>query len=264
MRAARNSASRPPAIRQCARAGVICGWRGRRRGLHQHSGERLRQYGFHGDSRTWSSRSTAAPPSPFPTSICRAEMPVFPDSRSGGRPSKNTQRRVCRQSGPAGGRPGGHVRRHHSHHRLQQQHLFPREPRQQRRARGHRLWHQRCGIHCGLDRDNGNSATPSIPAAGPPSRALSFAGLTYGTDGQTITISAADATGDSANATITLGNDSPGREGRSIDETIGAINAQLQRSGSDPATDRGRQGERGRRGAHWFSEHTAFVPGNRG
>jgi flagellin len=60
---------------------------------------------------------------------------------------------------------------------------------------------------------------------------LSFAGLAYGNDGQSITISAADATGALQTATITLRNNSNGREGRDIDEAIDAINARLQQSG---------------------------------
>jgi flagellin len=60
---------------------------------------------------------------------------------------------------------------------------------------------------------------------------LSFAGLAYGNDGQTVTVSAADPTGTQQTATITLRNNGLGREGRSIDEAIAAINAQLQQSG---------------------------------
>jgi flagellin len=60
---------------------------------------------------------------------------------------------------------------------------------------------------------------------------LSFAGLADGNDSQTITVSAADPMGTLQTATITLRNNAQGREGRSIDESIGAINAQLQRSG---------------------------------
>jgi flagellin len=57
---------------------------------------------------------------------------------------------------------------------------------------------------------------------------LSFAPLAYGDDGQTITVSAADLAGDPQTATIALGNNARGREGRGIDETIAAINVQLQ------------------------------------
>ena len=62
--------------------------------------------------------------------------------------------------------------------------------------------------------------------------ALSFAGLSDGTDSQTITVSAPDPTGTPQTATITLQNNAQGRNGRSIDETIAAINAQLQQSGT--------------------------------
>ena len=45
-------------------------------------------------------------------------------------------------------------------------------------------------------------------------------------------MSAADLAGDPQTATITLGNNAQGREGRGIDETIAAINAQLQQGNS--------------------------------
>ena len=61
---------------------------------------------------------------------------------------------------------------------------------------------------------------------------LSFAPLSYGNDGQTIAVSAADAVGAMQTATITLRNNGQGREGSDIDESIAAINAQLQRSAS--------------------------------
>jgi flagellin len=61
---------------------------------------------------------------------------------------------------------------------------------------------------------------------------LSFAPLSYGNDGQTITVSAAGLTGALQTATITLRNNVQGREGRGIDEAIAAINAQLQQSAS--------------------------------
>ena len=61
---------------------------------------------------------------------------------------------------------------------------------------------------------------------------LSFAPLSYGNDSQTITVSAADLSGAPQTATIALGNNEQGREGRGIDETIAAINAQLQQSGT--------------------------------
>jgi flagellin len=59
---------------------------------------------------------------------------------------------------------------------------------------------------------------------------LSFTPLSYGNDAQTITVSALDTAGSPQTDTITLSNNIQGREGRGIDETIAAINAQLQRS----------------------------------
>ena len=61
-------------------------------------------------------------------------------------------------------------------------------------------------------------------------QAISFGALTYGTDDQSLTISANDANGALQTKTITLQNDATSRAGRSIDETIGLINTQLQQS----------------------------------
>jgi flagellin len=61
---------------------------------------------------------------------------------------------------------------------------------------------------------------------------LSFSPMSYGNDAQTITVSAAGLAGAPQTVTITLRNYGPGREGRGIDETIAAINAQLEQSGS--------------------------------
>jgi flagellin len=61
-------------------------------------------------------------------------------------------------------------------------------------------------------------------------QAISFGALTYGTDDQSLTISANDANGALQTKTITLQNDATGRAGRSLDETIGYINSQLQQS----------------------------------
>jgi flagellin len=52
--------------------------------------------------------------------------------------------------------------------------------------------------------------------------------MSYGSDGQNITISAADLAGAPQTVTIALSDNAQGREGRGIDETIAAINAQLQ------------------------------------
>jgi flagellin len=60
--------------------------------------------------------------------------------------------------------------------------------------------------------------------------AISFGALAYGSDDQAITISANDTNGALQTKTITIRNDGTARNGRSIDETIGYINAQLQQS----------------------------------
>jgi flagellin len=52
--------------------------------------------------------------------------------------------------------------------------------------------------------------------------------MSYGNDGQNITIAAADLAGAPQTVTIALSNNAQGREGRDIDESIAAINAQLQ------------------------------------
>lgn len=62
------------------------------------------------------------------------------------------------------------------------------------------------------------------------SAAFSFSPIRYGSDDQTITITAADNNGVQQSATITLRNDATARSGRSIDEAIGAINTALQQS----------------------------------
>ena len=61
-------------------------------------------------------------------------------------------------------------------------------------------------------------------------QAISFSALTYGTDDQSLTVSANDANGALQTKTITLQNDATSRAGRSLDETIGLINTQLQQS----------------------------------
>jgi flagellin len=60
--------------------------------------------------------------------------------------------------------------------------------------------------------------------------AISFGALAYGSDDQAITISANDSTGSLQSKTITIQNDGTARNGRSLDETIGYINTQLQQS----------------------------------
>jgi len=60
--------------------------------------------------------------------------------------------------------------------------------------------------------------------------AINFGALAYGNDDQAITISANDTNGALQTKTITIKNDASARTGRSIDETIGYINTQLQQS----------------------------------
>ena len=77
----------------------------------------------------------------------------------------------------------------------------------------------------------GNSKVSVLDANGTTNtEAISFSALTYGTDDQSITISANDANGALQTKTITLQNDATSRAGRSLDETIGLINSQLQQS----------------------------------
>jgi flagellin len=59
---------------------------------------------------------------------------------------------------------------------------------------------------------------------------LSFTALKYGSDSQAISISATDSSGQMQSATITLANDNASRTGRSLDETIAAINTALQQT----------------------------------
>ena len=60
---------------------------------------------------------------------------------------------------------------------------------------------------------------------------LSFVPLSHGNDSQTIVVSAADFTGNMQTVPITLRNGAQGRAGGDIDQSIAAINAQLQQSG---------------------------------
>jgi flagellin len=61
-------------------------------------------------------------------------------------------------------------------------------------------------------------------------QAISFGALTYGTDDQSLTVSANDSNGALQTLTFTLQNDATSRAGRSLDETINYVNAQLQQS----------------------------------
>jgi flagellin len=74
-----------------------------------------------------------------------------------------------------------------------------------------------------------NTALEASGASG--TSAVSYAALAYGNDDQAITVSANDSSGALQSKTITLHNDATAaRQGRSIDETIDYINAQLQQS----------------------------------
>ncbi len=60
--------------------------------------------------------------------------------------------------------------------------------------------------------------------------ALSFTPLKFGSDSQAISISGTDSSGQMQSATITLANNATSRTGRSLDETIAAINTALQQT----------------------------------
>ena len=62
------------------------------------------------------------------------------------------------------------------------------------------------------------------------SRALDFSALSFGSDDQSISITANDSNGTLHTKTIILKNDACSRMGRSIDETLSYINTQLQQS----------------------------------
>ncbi|MEO8024880.1 MAG: flagellin [Bryobacteraceae bacterium] len=79
------------------------------------------------------------------------------------------------------------------------------------------------------------SAAPSSSAqidAGGSSQSSSFAftPVLYGSDDQTITLTANDGSGAQQSKSITLKNDDTSRTGRSIDESLSYINTQLQQS----------------------------------
>jgi len=76
----------------------------------------------------------------------------------------------------------------------------------------------------------GNSKVSVLDANGvTQTAAIGFASLAYGSDDQSLTISANDSNGALQTKTITIKNDTA-RNGRSLDETIGYINSQLQQS----------------------------------
>ena len=82
---------------------------------------------------------------------------------------------------------------------------------------------------------NVNSAAPTVAAdieAGGSSQtsAFSFSPIAYGSDDQTLTLTANDTNGVQQSSTITLRNDATSRSGRSIDEAISTINTALQQS----------------------------------
>lgn len=80
----------------------------------------------------------------------------------------------------------------------------------------------------------GTSAASSVNSGGAThTGALSFTALSYGTADQSVMISAVDAGGVLRSTTITLQNDSTAQTGRSLDEAIAHINAQLQKT-NDP------------------------------
>lgn len=59
---------------------------------------------------------------------------------------------------------------------------------------------------------------------------LSFSGIKFGTDEQTVTISGNDANGATQSQAVTLRNDATARNARTVDEAIDTINTQLQQS----------------------------------
>jgi flagellin len=61
-------------------------------------------------------------------------------------------------------------------------------------------------------------------------RGIDFTALSFGSDSQAITVSATNASGQLQSTTITLANNDTSRTGRSLDETIQAINTALQQT----------------------------------
>jgi flagellin len=81
----------------------------------------------------------------------------------------------------------------------------------------------------------GPSATSAtINAGGANStQSLTFNAIAYGGDDQTVSITASDSTGAKQSLAVTLRNDQAGRNGRSIDDAVKAINDALQQSNND-------------------------------
>jgi flagellin len=82
---------------------------------------------------------------------------------------------------------------------------------------------------------NVNSAapttSPNVDAGGASqSSALAFTPIAYGGDDQTITLAAPDGSGVQQSLSVTLRNDVTGRNARSIDEALSAINTALQQT----------------------------------
>ena len=75
------------------------------------------------------------------------------------------------------------------------------------------------------------STSPNVDVGGASqSTALNFSPVQYGSDDQTITVSAANGGGVQQSLSVTLRNDSSGRNARSIDEALSTVNTALQQS----------------------------------
>jgi flagellin len=81
----------------------------------------------------------------------------------------------------------------------------------------------------------GPTATSATLNAGgaDSSQSLTFNAIQYGGDDQQVSVTASDSTGVKQSLSVTLRNDATGRNGRSIDDALKAINDSLQQSNND-------------------------------
>jgi len=80
------------------------------------------------------------------------------------------------------------------------------------------------------DKNTANSGGAYATEIGTNKDVFSFSNIRNGGSDQTITLSAVDAQGAAHSLAVTLRNDATARNGRSVDEAIATINAQLQQS----------------------------------
>lgn len=88
--------------------------------------------------------------------------------------------------------------------------------------------------YTGTTSQGASATSATINAGGADSTtSLAFSGIAYGGDDQLVSITASDSAGVKQSLSVTLRNDATGRNARSIDDAVGAINDSLQQSNND-------------------------------